>query len=254
MWVYFWAISLLSFLHMSEWLYFFSSRCSQLVNEAGFMLTPRGVLWKVKSSGFGHKSVYHEAVKPAQFSSRDFSQELYKPYTFRCLSNVKLLFLKKSTGRSWCDSLENNSQVTVYFRLFPPKKEKLIKCVGKVSRLKSIKGNQITELCKQRCDENWRMRWTKRSGLPTVHCGRCWLLWSDAPVGLRAEQKLMRRKGSTRAGKRFQAEGTASAKALGWREMKPARQGEQGGRIGADCVCDWDPGDLLVCPCLDLPG
>ena len=132
------------------------------------MHSPWGVLWKVKSSGFGHKSVYHEAVKPAQFLSRDFSQELYKPYTFPCLSNVKLLFLKKGTGRSWCDSLENNSQVTVYFRLFPPKKEKLIKCIGKVSRLKSLKGNQITELCKQICGENWGMLWTKRSGLLTA--------------------------------------------------------------------------------------
>lgn len=57
--------------------------------------------------------------------------------------------------RSWCDSLENNSQVPVYFRLFPQEKEKLVKGIGKVSRLKSRKGNQITESCKQRCDENW---------------------------------------------------------------------------------------------------
>lgn len=38
-----------------------------------------------------------------------------------------------------------------------------------------------------------------------------------------------------RAGKSIQAEGTASAKALGWREMKPAGQGEQGGHTGANC-------------------
>lgn len=54
-------------------------------------------------------------------------------------------------------------------------------------------------------------------------------------MGVRAEQKLMRRKGSMRVGKSIQAEGRASAKALGWREMKPAGQGEQAGHTGADC-------------------
>lgn len=189
MWFYFWVTSLLSFLPYVRVDLPFptggrsrfcteTSRC--LLWRAGGPLAPSrrhdrgevhcqcpchlGVGAEVKPSALEDKSIYHEAVKLAQFSSRDFSQELCKPYTFRCLSNVKLIFLKKGTGRSWCDSLENNSQVPVYFHLFPQEKEKLVKGIGKVSRLKSRKGSQITESCKQRCDENWWVRWTKGSG------------------------------------------------------------------------------------------